>query len=703
MDIKKIFLILIIIILFLAASAPRFSLENETGMDKVLLSEAEKKLLRANGFVVSPVRGNMDEIHDIYIQARERNQPLFITTDSMLHTAHIFFNYLLRILEMEKLYDLSRGLTAKMRTLSQLQYDKAEAGPVKEAARLNIGFFSVPEKIFDPSFQAGYGLEDLVEKESANISAHPGLRFRELLTYVKNPNPVKTPYAYEDYSQYAPRGHYTRNEKFEKYFQVMMWYGRMDFKLKPGETEAAIRHGRHMTLQALLAADALMRDPEALAMWEKLYKPTVYFVGKTDGLHPPDYIELIREFFPKGGSADKYGDSQKLETFIQKAAQLKQSRILSGAAAAGEGDRHDPTQGFRFMGQRFIPDSAMFQQLVFHTQDGKAVLEHTGSGEPFTMETVPGFGPVRAFPRGLDVMAVLGSDRALRILKEEGDTEYTQYHAQITKLRGEMSSLKTEEWTQNLYWSWLHSLRPLLEPPDKTEANRFMHSPAWLDKQLMTSLGSWAELRHDTILYAKQSYTLVTASMPLQPHLTFGYVEPYPEVYRRLQNMMEDLRETLNRVKLSVPEVSVKIHEFKNVLLRLADISEKELRKLDLTEKEYRFIWNMGSTLSGLKQFPKNLMDKITSGTDERMDVIADVHTDLNTSQVLEEGVGSPFNIFVTVGDGPDKRLCRGAVFSYYEFKWPLSDRLTDEAWQKMGAAGERPDLPRWTSSFIAR
>ncbi|MFO7866288.1 MAG: DUF3160 domain-containing protein [Candidatus Aminicenantes bacterium] len=246
-------------------------------------------------------------------------------------------------------------------------------------------------------------------------------------------------------------------------------------------------------------------------------------------------------------------------------------------------------------------------------------------------------------------------------------------------------------------------MSPARKPPDKTEANRFMHAPAWLDKQLMTSLGSWTELRHDTILYAKQSYTPLGKAVPQKPHLTYGWVEPYPEVYRRLQNMMEDLRDTLNRVKLSVPEVSQKTHEFENVLLRLADISEKELRKLDLTEEEYRFIWNIGSTLSGLKQFPKSLMDKITSETDERMDVIADVHTDLNTSQVLEEGVGSPFNIFVMVGDGPDKRLCRGAVFSYYEFKWPLSERLTDEAWQKMGAAGERPDLPRWTSSFIAR
>ena len=33
----------------------------------------------------------------------------------------------------------------------------------------------------------------------------------------------------------------------------------------------------------------------------------------------------------------------------------------------------------------------------------------------------------------------------------------------------------------------------------------FMRNEAWTDKSLNTSLGSWAELRHDTILYAKQS------------------------------------------------------------------------------------------------------------------------------------------------------------------------------------------------------
>ncbi len=39
----------------------------------------------------------------------------------------------------------------------------------------------------------------------------------------------------------------------------------------------------------------------------------------------------------------------------------------------------------------------------------------------------------------------------------------------------------------------------------------------------------------------------------------------------------------------------------------------------------------------------------------------------------------------------------KGAVFSYYEFKWPMKDRLTDERWQAMLKKGsKRPELPTW-------
>ena len=79
------------------------------------------------------------------------------------------------------------------------------------------------------------------------------------------------------------------------------------------------------------------------------------------------------------------------------------------------------------------------------------------------------------------------------------------------------------------------------------------------------------------------------------------------------------------------------------------------------------------------------------------MAIVADVHTDVNTGQVLEEGVGVVFTIYVVVQAEGRIFLAKGGVFSYYEFLQPMSNRLTDEQWQAM----EKPPLPEWTQSFI--
>lgn len=695
------FLFLALIQLSYAAENKRdlYSLEDISNIRQFHLSPVASELLRKNGFVVSPAY--YKEMSDIYLECKDTNQPIFITTDAVLHTGHIFFDYLLRILEVEKLYDSAVELTDRMLELSIEQFREAHTENVKEAARLNIGFFTVAKKQFEPEYQVDYGLNELVEQECENIRNHKGLEFRELLTYIKSPSIYQTPYAYEDYSQYIPRGHYTRNEKLKNYFKAMMWYGRIDFKLRPASEEPAITYGKKMTLQAILMADVFLRDEKSFKLWKMIYEPTVYFVGKTDDLYVDDYIKLIEEIFPSNESVDKYDNQKKLAEFIDKAIQLRAPKILSGLAFAEDGDFRVSTQGFRFMGQRFIPDSYMFQELVFGVKGEKLIMQYTGDKKPFTMEIIPNFGPVRAFPRGLDICAVLGAKRALEILEVEGDTEYTEYYNQLNNLKEEFSLKTIEEWKQNLYWRWIYALLPLLEENKDTNLPCFMRSSAWTEKELQTVLGSWTELRHDTILYAKQSYTMAGKGMPPEPKLTYGYVEPYPEVYARLEEMMRDLRNNLIDLDLAIEGIPEKINEFEELLDKLKIISEKEISNISLDNEEYEIIWNIGSKLESLKEFPSQILEKITSDTDEKMEIVVDVHTDVNTGQVLEEGVGSPFNIYVIIDDAWGIRICRGAVFSYYEFKHPMEDRLTDEKWQEMGEKRERPNQPNWVRSFV--
>ncbi|GAG60832.1 unnamed protein product [marine sediment metagenome] len=103
-----------------------YSLEDISNIRQFHLSPAASELLRKNGFAVSPAY--YKEISDIYSECKDTNQPIFITTDAVLHTGHIFFDYLLRILEVEKLHDSAIELTDCMLELSIKQFSEAHTG-----------------------------------------------------------------------------------------------------------------------------------------------------------------------------------------------------------------------------------------------------------------------------------------------------------------------------------------------------------------------------------------------------------------------------------------------------------------------------------------------------------------------------------------------------------------------------------------------
>ena len=71
----------------------------------------------------------------------------------------------------------------------------------------------------------------------------------------------------------------------------------------------------------------------------------------------------------------------------------------------------------------------------------------------------------------------------------------------------------------------------------------FMKSRVWARKSLNTALGSWTELRHDTILYAKQSVA-AEGDGGEEPE-TPGYVEPYPAFYAKIAELATTLRQSM--------------------------------------------------------------------------------------------------------------------------------------------------------------
>lgn len=657
-------------------------------------SEADLVNLRDNYFFIRPTA--YKELYDIYKDCKENEIPIFVTTDAMLHTFHIIYDYALRALEVQKfaadLDNLNKALLDAMKTL----YQETDSDSLKAIVRKSVAYCAVATLLKDSTATIPEFVTEIVDSELVLIRAHEG--------FAKSPIFSNKSVGYiEDYSQYIPRGHYTRNFTLSSYFKSMMWYGRMTFRLEPDTNAAGVQKGREETLQAILIAKTLreliVNGEPALDVWERIYDPTVFFVGKTDDLNIYDYLALFDEVYGAEWvvppTVSDIADLTLLDSFIVKAKELRDPLINSNWVTDQE-DFEDVTKGFRLMGQRFIPDSYMFQQLVYDK-----VKFYQSSDEPFTLVHSLA-GPIRGFPRGLDVMAVLGSRQAEEIIRAEGDADYHLYDEQLAALKQEFAALDGAVWVQNLYWNWLYCLMPLLEAKGEGYP-AFMQKAAWTLKQLYAALASWAELRHDTILYAKQSYTSFAIGIPDPPSRTYGYVEPNLHLYARLASLANLMRSGLNNKGLLLEEFNSKLVNFESLLLGLKNIAGKELTQQALLAEEIDLIWTIGERLENLITFSDNLAGSICDETDEGMAVVADVHTDSNTETVLEEGVGYPFEIYVAVKVQDKIVLTRGAGFSYYEFKHPMADRLTDEAWQAMLVSDTPPEIPSWTSSFIDR
>jgi hypothetical protein len=231
-----------------------------------------------------------------------------------------------------------------------------------------------------------------------------------------------------------------------------------------------------------------------------------------------------------------------------------------------------------------------------------------------------------------------------------------------------------------------------------------MQTQAWTRKDLHTALGSWTELKHDTILYAKQ----VMAEMggggaETPPH---SYVEPNPEAYAHLLALATMTRDGLEQRGLLSDLTRGNLDNLTSELQFLQRMSESELSGKPISDDDY---WHMYYWGGVLEQFTLAAAD--TDGTpgarpileDQKAALIADVATGLapdGSLVALEEAIGQPTFIYVVL-PGEPRRLAAGAVFSYYEFPVPVSGRMTDEQWQGTVEAGTNPPAPDWTKLFI--
>lgn len=666
-------------------------------------SDKERNLLIKNAFVVRPSYHN--EFFPLYESNRYRHIPNFITTDSILHNYHLIFAFLLKQLEEQKLATELKQLNANMLSEALNQYNNLKGTEWKNAAKRNVGFFAVGSKLLDSSISIPSIVANEVNQELALIEARQDIAKSPVMNIgggedvmidtPQGPQPLEA--LKEDYSQYIPRGHYDRTEQLKAYFKSMMWYGRLTFRMKSDDEVKS----------ALLITLALNKENNQNS-WNKIYEPVNFFVGKSDDITYYQFKDLAEKIYGPNATIQLVAsDKNKLASFINETGTLEPPQINSMPIfeASIQADREEEIKGFRFMGQRFTIDAAIFQRLVY-----REVGDKTKSCQAFKPEKTGCLSGARCLPRGLDIPATMGSNEAKNILNEMGETRYACYSENMSKMNKYVSELSTDVWTQNLYWGWLYQLRPLLEKK-RSGYPSFMQNTAWTRKELNTFLGSWSQLKHDTILYAKQVYAELGAGgdEPPPPPDDRGYVEPNPYVYARLASLLKMTKEGLDIRGLLTPSMEDNLGKMEQLAMFLKTISEKELNNEKLTDEEYELIRSYGGQLEHF-WLEVNKDEPAYKETGSQRDylnenpaaIIADVATDPN-GQVLEVGTGKISEIYVVVPIDGKLKIAKGGVYSYYEFTWPMSDRLTDKKWRELLNSDQAPDLPSWTDAFVAK
>ncbi|MGA3287454.1 MAG: DUF3160 domain-containing protein [Bacteroidota bacterium] len=632
---------------------------------KYSLTSYEKELLAKHGFVVTS-RLSKGSYLSGFAEIYNSDLPVFVSTDAILHAVHMSYDAILMDVERSMLIPfLDSLLTACHGQVSTLSIRYSSDSAMQTMLRDLDVYLTVPRILIG---------RPVVPYFSENLTV-----VNQLLDFIKAESPADvklfgTTARTMDFSQFTVRGHYAQPEhpELSRYFQAMMWLGRTEMYLIAPKSAQSLPDAdiQRQTIDAVLVAEAL-ETAHASALLDTIDSTIRFFVGESDNVTLPQIKSVIQETGIKNASElldlqrwKSFQDTLKQKAF---AYQRINSQILMSDPMSP--DQVEPASSFLLLGQRFVIDSYVTGSVIYDK------IMYNGSKVR------------RMLPSTLDVLFALGNDAAAQLLEPE--LAHYHYATNLAAVRYLVDSYELEFWKSSLYNGWLSMIRTLKPPQDRTPLPTFMRTAAWWQEKMNTQLASWAQLRHDNLLYAKQSYSAgVICSYPE------SYVEPIPAFYHSLSTFA-DIAVTRFTL-MGETRIRTYFSNMKKIADTLETIAQKTLTKTPLSLTERTFLKGMLIPPGGMCGAPYTgwysslyYRGEIDFGKNDL--VVADVHTaptdesGMPIGWVFHVGTG-PLDMAILTAELPDGQYCAfvGPVLSYYEHLTTGFKRLTDEEWQTL-------------------
>jgi hypothetical protein len=268
---------------------------------------------------------------------------------------------------------------------------------------------------------------------------------------------------------------------------------------------------------------------------------------------------------------------------------------------------------------------------------------------------------------------------------------------------------------------WVGALRTLsADGPDAISAQKGLPSvaqtEAWGRRLLNTQLASWAELRHDTILYAKQSYSgMVACEFP------DAYIDPYPAFFAAIERYAAFGAEKLAALPYKDPSIQLRAQEYfrdlKQTAGTLREMAALQREGKPHTAEHLAFINDMIKEMrtqgcGGVEVKTPGWYRKMfyAPHTMNELDpTIADVHTQptdaggAQVGKVLHVGTGMPRLMVVTVNTCSGPKAYVGLASAYFEVITDNFNRLDDPTWKEQVVSQTPPTDVPWMKDLIAR
>ena len=626
----------------------------------------ERSLIADHGFMVTD-RFRYQSIGNAVLDVYRRDLPVFVSSDVILHAVHASYDAILRGAETGLLSPALDTLLSGLR--GQLPAMNAEYAAVPAMAPMLRDldtYLTVASALLDGSASSYF------PDDAGAVTALEGLiAAQQAASY---PLFSSTPRII-DFSQFTIRGHYTQTPELGRYFQSMMWLGRTEmYLLAPAGVVPPPQNAdvQRQTIDAALLVEAMDRAA-AFPRLGVIDTVIIACVGTSDNVTVPNMKSLLQA--AGVGSASQLLDTTVLAAFQANlrnqpfAFQRINSQILQSSNPA-QPDQIQPAASVLLLGQRFVVDSYVTGNVVYDkiNYNGTAVW--------------------RALPSTLDVLFALGNDAAAQLLVAELDTYH--YASNLAALRYLIDGYDPSFWQSSMFNAWLGMIRACNPPADRSALPGFMTTASWWQEKMNTQLASWAELRHDNLLYAKESYTGgAGCSFPA------GYVEPIPALYDAVRALAQVGKTRLVPL-LSGSSGNWTLTSYFSALDGVADtlgtIARAELSGNCLTADQVAFLKHMVyMTDGGCIKVPNGWYVRLFYLGEDPLKkdyLVADVHT-CPTDQVgnmvgwvLNVGTG-PVDLAVVTAPSPDGGPAAyvGPVMSYGEHVTDSFLRLTDDQW----------------------